>query len=439
MAETLIPDICIIGAGPGGLAVAMGAAALGVSTVLVDHAAMGGESLPTKALIAAAKRAAVAQHSQRFGVKALDIAIDFAAVHQHVEDVVAALAPNATAARLKGLGVRVVEGQARFKDRRTVVVGDEISIRARRFVIATGATPAVPPISGLNEGPYFTSETVFKLKELPPRLIIIGGGTAGIELAQAFRRLGSGVTVLDAAQPLGDHDPEAAEIVLAQLEREGVVIKSAVKIVQVSHIAGSVAVAIETDGRQEMVEGTHLLIAAGRKPVTDGLDLEAGRIKHDASGIAVTGADGINYDTVASTGDAEFLATLRATETISATTDMPVEVSMAAEMVLGFHGQLEYKGTRLAGLWPHQQMKLVEQAGAAIFGPVVNNNSKKSCAWNVARAVTFVKACTADATIPIHPNVGNGVGGVPMFEVSPMDMVSRASAAMIEVGKADGL
>ena len=154
---------------------------------------------------------------------------------------------------------------------------------------------------------------------------------------------------------------------------------------------------------------------------------------------AETGADGINYDTVASTGDAEFLATLRATETISSTTNMPVEVSMAAEMVLGFHGQLEYKGTRLAGLWPHQQMKLVEQAGAAIFGPVVNNNSKKSCAWNVARAVTFVKACTADATIPIHPNVGNGVGGVPMFEVSPMDMVSRASAAMIEIGKADGL
>ena len=152
-----------------------------------------------------------------------------------------------------------------------------------------------------------------------------------------------------------------------------------------------------------------------------------------------TGADAINYDTVASTGDAEFLATLKATEEIASTTDMPVEVSMASELVLGFHGELEYRGTRLAGLWPHQQMKLVEQAGAAIFGPVVNNNSRKSCAWNVARAVTFVKACTAEATIPIHPNVGNGVGGVPMFEVSPLDMVSRASAAMIEVGKADGL
>jgi dimethylamine---corrinoid protein Co-methyltransferase len=152
-----------------------------------------------------------------------------------------------------------------------------------------------------------------------------------------------------------------------------------------------------------------------------------------------TGCDAINYDTVASTGDAEFLATLRAVEEISQNTDMPVEVSMAAEMVLGFHGQLEYHGTRLAGLWPHQQMKLVEEAGAAIFGPVVNNNSKKSCAWNIARAVTFVKACTADASIPIHPNVGGGVGGVPMCEVSPLDIVTRASAAMIEIGKADGL
>ncbi len=152
-----------------------------------------------------------------------------------------------------------------------------------------------------------------------------------------------------------------------------------------------------------------------------------------------TGADAINYDTVASTGDAEFLAALRATEAISSGTDMPVEVGMSAEMVLGFHGELEYHGTRLAGLWPHQQMKLVEQAGGAIFGPVVNTNTRKSCSWNVARAVTFVKACTADATIPIHPNVGLAVGGVPSFEVTPADMVSRASAAMIEIGKADGL
>ena len=152
-----------------------------------------------------------------------------------------------------------------------------------------------------------------------------------------------------------------------------------------------------------------------------------------------TGADAIDFDTTASTGDAEFLAVLRATELLSSTTNMAIEIGMSAEMVLGFHGELEYNGTRLAGLWPHQQMKLVEEAGGAIFGPVVNNNTRKSCAWNVSRAVTFVKACTAEATIPIHPNVGLAVGGVPSFEVTPADMVSRACAAMIEVGKADGL
>ena len=180
-------------------------------------------------------------------------------------------------------------------------------------------------------------------------------------------------------------------------------------------------------------------IAEARATQEEALEACYEDVVWQAKQMAATGADGINLDTVASTGDAEFLATLRACETISSETDMAVELSMASEMVLGFHGQLEYKGTRLAGLWPHQQMKLAEQAGAAIFGPVVNNNTKKSCAWNVARAVTFVKACTAEAQIPVHVNVGGGVGGVPMVEVSPLDIVSRAGAAMIEVGKADGL
>jgi dimethylamine---corrinoid protein Co-methyltransferase len=155
--------------------------------------------------------------------------------------------------------------------------------------------------------------------------------------------------------------------------------------------------------------------------------------------MASTGADGVNFDTVASTGDAEFLATLRACEIVTEETGLPVQLSMASEMVLGFHGQVEYKGTRLAGRWPHQQLKLAEAAGASIFGPVVNNDTRKSCAWNVARAVTFVKACSEAATIPVHANVGGGVGGVPMCEVSPLDIVSRAAAAMIEIGKADGL
>jgi dimethylamine--corrinoid protein Co-methyltransferase len=155
--------------------------------------------------------------------------------------------------------------------------------------------------------------------------------------------------------------------------------------------------------------------------------------------MAEVGADGINYDTTASTGDGEFLATLQAVEWAAEHTEMAIEVGMAAECVLGFHGELYYHGKRLAGMWPHQQMKVVEEAGAHIFGPVVNTNSRKSTPWNLARAVTFVKACTAEAQIPVHPNVGMGVGGVPMFECPPLDVVTRCSAAMVELGRADGL
>jgi dimethylamine---corrinoid protein Co-methyltransferase len=151
------------------------------------------------------------------------------------------------------------------------------------------------------------------------------------------------------------------------------------------------------------------------------------------------GADGIDYDTVASTGDAEFQAVLRATEHVAGETGMPVEIGMSAEMVLGFHGELEYDGVRLAGLWPHEQLKLCEKAGAAIFGPVVNTNTRKTVPWNLGRALTFIKACTEIAKIPVHANVGMGVGGVPMFETPAVDAVTRTSAAMIEIGRCDGL
>ena len=154
--------------------------------------------------------------------------------------------------------------------------------------------------------------------------------------------------------------------------------------------------------------------------------------------MAEVGADGINFDTTASTGDGEFLATLKAVEH-AATTDLAIEVGMAAECVLGFHGQVEYDGARLAGMWPHQQLHVVEKAGAHIFGPVVNTNSRRSTPWNLARAVTFVKAVSAEAQIPVHANVGMGVGGVPVFECPPLDAVSRCSAAMVEIGRVDGL
>lgn len=152
------------------------------------------------------------------------------------------------------------------------------------------------------------------------------------------------------------------------------------------------------------------------------------------------GAQGIDFDTTGAAGDADFLAALKASEILKKKyPDICIEMGMAGEFVLGMHGELYYDGVRLAGLYPHQQVKLAEKAGATIFGPVVNNISKKSFAYNLARAVTFCKACVEVSGIPVHPNVGLGVGGVTTVEVLPVDVVSRVSVAMAEVGKADGL
>jgi pyruvate/2-oxoglutarate dehydrogenase complex dihydrolipoamide dehydrogenase (E3) component len=288
MAETLTPDICVIGAGSAGLSVAAAAAAFGVPTVLIEKHKMGGDCLntgcvPSKALLAAAKRAASMRNSDAFGVTAQLASVDFAKVHEHVQRVIAAIAPNDSAERFTGLGVRVIKGNATFKDRRTVAVGD-IEIRARRFVIATGSAPAAPRISGLDQGPYFTNETIFSLTELPKHLIVIGAGPIGLELAQAFRRFGSDVTVLEAARPLAKDDPECAAIVVTALEREGVVIRSGVNVAEVACAVGNVKVTLEGG---ETIDGTHLLVAAGRKATTDGLGLEAAGIRHDRAGIVV--------------------------------------------------------------------------------------------------------------------------------------------------------
>lgn len=159
-----------------------------------------------------------------------------------------------------------------------------------------------------------------------------------------------------------------------------------------------------------------------------------------ADGMAAAGADGINLDTCGASGDADFLAALKAAELIKKKhPELGVEIGMAGEFVMGMHGRLQYGGTRLAGLYPHKQVKVAEMAGANIFGPVVNTNSNKTFPWNIARAVTFVKACSEAAKIPVHVNVGMGVGGTPMAYVPPTDVVSRAAKAMVEIAKIDGL
>jgi pyruvate/2-oxoglutarate dehydrogenase complex dihydrolipoamide dehydrogenase (E3) component len=291
MGETLTPDICVIGAGSGGLSVAAAAAAFGVPVVLVEKGKMGGDCLnygcvPSKALLAAAKRAQVFRTSAPFGVASQRPNIDFAKMHDHVHGVIAAIAPNDSKERFTGLGVRVIEGVARFKDRHTVAVGDAIEIKARRFVVATGSVPAVPPIPGLDQVAYLTNETIFDLTVCPEHLVVIGAGPIGLELAQAFRRLGANVTVLEAAVPLAKDDPECAAIVLDQLAREGIAIRAGAEVVRVEPGARP-RVVVATSGGEETIEASHLLVATGRRPNIESLDLAAARIKSDPHGIIV--------------------------------------------------------------------------------------------------------------------------------------------------------
>lgn len=159
-----------------------------------------------------------------------------------------------------------------------------------------------------------------------------------------------------------------------------------------------------------------------------------------ASNMYEAGADGFDFDTTASAGDAEFYGVLKGIEKLKEKyPDMGIELGMSGEFVLGFHGELKYDGKRLAGMYPHEQVKVAEKAGATIFGPVVNTNTNRTFPWNLARAVTMSKACGEAANIPVHANVGMGVGGVPMTITTPTDCVSRASTAMAEIAKMDGL
>ena len=287
----LTPEICVIGAGPGGLSVAAAAAAFDFSSVLIEKGRMGGESLnrgsvPAQALIAAADRANAVRTSAHFGVKTVRFAVDFGAVDAYMREVVCALAPNAARQRLAGLGVNVIAGEARFVDPRTAVVGD-VAIKARRFVIATGSSPIIPAIPGLLGVPYLTDETIFDLSETPRHLIVVGAGPVGLELAQAFRRLGSEVTVLEAATPLAGADPEAAAVVLAALVREGVKLRTGVAIDKVNRVIARVQVALAAPDGVEVIEGSHLLITAGRQPNVADLNLNAAYVRTTPRGITL--------------------------------------------------------------------------------------------------------------------------------------------------------
>jgi pyruvate/2-oxoglutarate dehydrogenase complex dihydrolipoamide dehydrogenase (E3) component len=285
-------DLCVVGAGAGGLAVAAAAAQLGVSVALVEKHKMGGDCLnygcvPSKALLAAARRAHLMRTAEPFGMRPVDPAIDPAAVCDHVQGAIAAIAPNDSVERFTGLGVKVIRANAHFITRDTLLAGDQ-RIKARRFVIATGSSPLIPPIPGLDKVDYFTNETIFQNREKLGHLIVIGGGPVGLELAQAHLRLGSRVTVIEAARALGSADPELADVVLKHLQLEGLEIRQGATVERVSGGTRLIDVHIAEGDKAAVVQGTHVLIAAGRKPNVAGLNLEAAAVKYDERGIKVS-------------------------------------------------------------------------------------------------------------------------------------------------------
>jgi pyruvate/2-oxoglutarate dehydrogenase complex dihydrolipoamide dehydrogenase (E3) component len=280
-------DICIIGAGSGGLSVAAGAVQMGARVVLVEGHKMGGDCLnygcvPSKALLAAAQKAHETEQAA-FGIAGHDPAPDFAVAKDHVAQAIETIAPVDSQERFEGLGVHVIRDHARFVSETELQAGDH-RIRARRFVVATGSRPFVPAIPGLAETPHFTNETIFDLRERPRHLLIVGGGPIGMEMAQAHRRLGCEVTVLEGDKALGKDDPEASGIVLEALRGEGIEILEGAKVASVTGHEG--AIALETgDGRR--FEGSHLLVAVGRQAAVDGLDLEKAGVDYDRRGVTV--------------------------------------------------------------------------------------------------------------------------------------------------------
>ena len=292
MAETVIAtDICVIGAGSAGLSVAAAAAQFGQKVVLIEKAEMGGDCLntgcvPSKALIAAGKAAQTFRASAKFGIAKMEPIVDFARVNDHVHDVIAAIEPNDSQERFEKLGCRVIRAAARFIDEQTVEAGDE-RITARRFVIATGSRAAAPPIQGLDRTPYFTNETIFANTELPAHLLIIGGGPIGLEMAQAHRRLGSQVTVIEALKPLAKDDPELTAVVLSALEAEGIEILAETAVISAAKSERGVVLEVSMGGETRRIAGSHLLVATGRTPNIEDLGLETAGIEYTKRGVKI--------------------------------------------------------------------------------------------------------------------------------------------------------
>ena len=279
-------DLVVVGGGTAGIVGAKTAARLGARVLLVERDRTGGDCLwtgcvPSKALIAAAGVAATARTGERFGVRAERVTVDFPAVMDHVRGAIAHIAPVDSPEALEDAGVTVWRGDAVFTAPDRLVVGDR-GVRFTQALLATGAAPAVPPIPGLAETPYLTSETVWDLDELPADLVVLGGGSIGCELGQAFARLGSRVSVVEGGERLLPcEDEDAATAVAASLRADGAQVLTGVEVTSVGCDDGRLCVDLG-DGRT--LAPSHLLVAVGRTPRTADLGLDVAGVEVDDHG-----------------------------------------------------------------------------------------------------------------------------------------------------------
>lgn len=281
-------DVIVLGGGAAGLTAGGGCALFGLKVALIEGHKMGGECLnngcvPSKALIASARRAAEAREEKRAGVQLAAPIVDWSGVHAHVHKAIADIEPHDSKETFEEMGCEVLQDWAKITGPHSVEVGGR-TLTAPRIVIATGSGPFVPPIPGLDDVPYLTNENLFDLEEQPDHLMIIGGGVIGMEMAQSFRRLGSEVTVIEPGHPMGRDDRDSVELVVDVMKREGVRFVKG-KGAQVAQGADG-QISVTTDGG-ESVTGSHLLIAVGRKARTEGYGLEELGIEMGRNGIKV--------------------------------------------------------------------------------------------------------------------------------------------------------
>jgi len=298
-------DLLIIGGGSAGLTAARFARQLGLTVAIVEKARMGGDCtwsgcVPSKTLLKAAKSAHAIRDAARFGVAAAEPGVDFKSVMGRVSSVVQEIYQSESPETLKAEGICVIEGEARFLNSDTVAVDDR-EITARRYLVCTGAGPFAPPIDGLAEVGYLTYETIWGLEELPPRLVIIGGGPIGCEMAQAFCRLGSSVTLLEGAPRIMLQDePEASEMIAQRLVQEGVDLRTSAGVQRVETVGRGVRLILEGDSQ---VEADAALVSVGRRPHVDGMGLVAAGVEHSSGGVKVNNHLRTNQKNIYAAGD----------------------------------------------------------------------------------------------------------------------------------------